>query len=297
MAIETVLVPPRERLERAAIAAARAIDEVRIALFHVVLRRMMPAARYERLATLAASVAREVGEAIDVRGTGIVKRKGGRANFATAADHAAEKAIIARLTRHDRSIPFLAEESATKGARTAERMWVVDPIDGTLNFSRAVPFYAVSIAYLEDGRVRAAAIHAPRLGETFVAHESGGATLNGSRIAVSTTRSLAQAFVLATPSRIAILRKHCARLRTLGSATLEIAYTAAGRFDLFIHPVLGPWDIAAAGLIAREAGAAVLSLRTGQEAAWDEPRVIIGRRALVRQALRTVPALMRPAGR
>src|SRR5258708_6278009 len=140
---------------------------------------MRRAAGWDRLPTVAASVAREVGDAIDIRGTLIVKRKGGRANFATAADHAAEKAIIARLRRHDRSIPVLAEESATKEGRKAERMWVVDPIDGTLNFSRAVPFYAVSIAYLEDGRVRAGAIHAPRLGETFVAHESGGATLNG----------------------------------------------------------------------------------------------------------------------
>ena len=254
---------------------------------------MTPAARYEGLAALAASVARDVGEAIDVRSIGIVKRKGGRANFATAADHAAEKAIIARLRTHDGAIAVLAEESATREARRAERLWVVDPIDGTLNFSRAVPFYAVSIAYVEDGRVRAGAVHAPRLDETFVAHEGGGARLNGAPIAVGTTRALAQAFVLATPSRIELLRKHAARLRTFGAATLEIAYTAAGRFDLFIHPVLSPWDIAAAGLIAREAGAAVVSLTTGEDAAWDEPRVIIGRPALVREALRRVPALMK----
>jgi myo-inositol-1(or 4)-monophosphatase len=256
---------------------------------------MMPVARYERLAALAAATAREVGDGIDVLGVEIVKRKGGRANFATAADHAAEKAIIARLRKHDGGIAVLAEESATKEARRAERLWVVDPIDGTLNFSRAVPFYAVAIAYVEDGRVRAGAVHAPRTGETFIAHEGGGATLNGTAIAVSRVRALAQAFVLATPSRMALLRGHAARLRTLGAATLEIAYTAAGRFDLFIHPVLSPWDIAAAGLIAREAGATVLSLTTGEEAAWDEPRVIIGRRALVREALRTVPALMKPA--
>ena len=258
---------------------------------------MMPVTRYERLARLAASVAREVGEAIDIRSIDIVKRKGGRANFATAADHAAEKAIIARLRAHDRGIAILAEESATKEARRAERLWAVDPIDGTLNFSRGVPFYAVSIGYVEDGKVRAGAIHAPRLNETFIAYEGGGATLNRAEIRVSTTRKLAQAFVLATPSRVALLRKHTARLRTLGSATLEIAYVAAARFDLFIHPVLSPWDIAAAGLIAREAGAAVLSLRTGEDAAWDEQRVIIGRRGLVAEALRTVPDLMKPAAR
>jgi fructose-1,6-bisphosphatase/inositol monophosphatase family enzyme len=77
---------------------------------------------------------------------------------------------------------------------------------------------------------------------------------------------------------VPLLRTYAARLRTLGSASFEIAYTAAGRLDLFIHPVLGPWDIAPGSLIAREAGASVLSLTSGKDAAWDEPRVIIGRR-------------------
>lgn len=253
----------------------------------------MPAARYARLAEVAASAARSVGDAIDVAQVNIVTRKRGRANFATAADHAAQDAILARLASHDPTIPVLAEEGAVQSVRRSERLWVVDPIDGTLNFSHAIPFYAVSIAYIEDGVARAGAIHSPRTRETFVAREHGGATLNGVPIAVSATTRLAQAFVVATPSRVALLRKHSARLRTLGAASLEIAYTAAGRFDLFIHPVLSPWDIAAAGLLAREAGASVISLRTGEDAAWDEPRVIIGPPALVRDALRTVPELMR----
>jgi myo-inositol-1(or 4)-monophosphatase len=255
---------------------------------------MMPAARYARLAEVAASAAREVGDAIDIAQIGIVTRKRGRANFATAADHAAQDAIIARLAAHDRSIPVLAEEGAIKALRRSERLWVVDPIDGTLNFSRGVPFYCVAIGYVEDGVVRAGAVHAPRTGETFIAHEGGGATLNGAPIAVSAAKRLAQAFVLATPSRIPLIVKHCARVRTLGAAGLEIAYTAAGRFDLFVHPVLGPWDIAAGGLIAREAGASVVSLRTGKDAAWDEAQVIIGPPALVRDALRTIPELLRP---
>lgn len=254
---------------------------------------MMPAGRYADLAALAASVAASVGDAIDTAEIGIVTRKRGRANFATVADHAAQEAVIARLAAHDPSIPVLAEEGAAAKVKRAERLWVVDPIDGTLNFSRALPFYCVSIGYVEDGYVRAAAIHAPRSGETFVAHEGSGARLNGKAISVTTVRRLAQALVVTTPSRIELLRRHCGRLRMLGSAALEICYTAAGRFDLFIHPVLGPWDIAAGGLIAREAGATVLSLRTGEAAAWDEPRVIIGPPALVRDALRTVPALVR----
>lgn len=253
----------------------------------------MPVSRYAKLAEVATAAARAVGSAIDVDAVGIVTRKGGRANFATVADHAAQDAIVARLAAYDRTIPVLAEEGPLKAVRRSERLWVVDPIDGTLNFSRALPFYCVSIGYVEDGVARAGAIHAPRTGETFVAYEDGGATLNGTPIHASAVRKLTQAFVVATPSHIALLRKHSARLRTLGSAALEMAYTAAGRFDLFVHPMLSPWDIAAGGLIAREAGASVTSLRNGEDAAWDEPRVIIGPAALVRDALRTVPDLLR----
>lgn len=254
---------------------------------------MMP--RYAEMAELAANVARTVGEAIDVDHIGIVKRKGGRANFATAADHAAQEAIITRLKQHDPSIHVLAEETAGKRGTTPERLWVVDPIDGTLNFSRSVPFYCVSIGYVEDGRARAGAIYSPRTNESFVAHEGGGARLNGLPIQVSAVRRTAQAFAVTTPSRFAILNKHCARLRTLGSAALEIAYVSAGRFDLFVHGALGPWDIAAGGVIARESGAAIVSLRTGKDASWDETQVIIGPPALVRDALRTMPELIKPA--
>jgi myo-inositol-1(or 4)-monophosphatase len=254
---------------------------------------MMPVQRYAKLAALAASTASEVGEAIDIAQVGIVTRKRGRANFATAADHAAQDAIIARLAKHDPSIPVLAEEGAVRSLRRAEHVWVVDPIDGTLNFSHALPFYAVSIAYVEDGEVRAAAVHAPRTNEAFVAHQGGGATLNGSPISVSATTRMSEAFVVTIPSRFALVHKHAARLRALGAASVEICYVAAGRFDLFLHWVLSPWDIAAAGLIAREAGAAVVSLRTGADARWDEGQVAIGPPALLKDALRAIPELIR----
>ncbi len=263
----------------------------------------MPARRWADLADVAASAAQLVGDAIDVERIEIVQRKRGRANFATIADHAAQEAIIARLAEHDRSIPVLAEEGAAAKTARAERLWVVDPIDGTLNFSRALPFYCVSVAYVEDGKARAAAIHAPRTGETFVACEGGGARLNGAPISVSRTRDLDQAFVVTSlayraasrpESRFVMLNAHSARMRIFGSAALEIAYVAAGRFDLFVHGALGPWDVAGGGLIAREAGASMLSLTTGQDAAWDEPQVIIGPLALVRDALRKIPELVRP---
>ena len=266
----------------------------------------MPGGRYSQLAALAAETAVAVGERIRPDDVAIVTRKRGRANFATAADHAAEAEILRRLRRHDRTIPILAEESADPKLRRAERLWVVDPLDGTLNFSRAIPFYCVAIGYVEDGRVRAAAVHAPRTGELYVAHEGGGATLHAVKISVSNVSRVGDAFAVTSlafkaasraGSRFAALNATVARLRVIGSAALEVCYVASGRFDLFVHEALAPWDIAAAGLIAREAGAVVRSLKTGEDAAWDESQVAIGNPKIVRDLFTKVPSLVRPSKR
>src|SRR5437870_12994490 len=102
--------------------------------------------RFAELARLAAETAVAVGDAIAVGDTAIVTRKRGRANFATAADHAAELAIISRLSAHDPRVPVLAEESARKGLADSERLWVVASTECTLNISRCFHFY-----YLLDG--------------------------------------------------------------------------------------------------------------------------------------------------
>jgi myo-inositol-1(or 4)-monophosphatase len=263
-----------------------------------------PNDRWSAHARFAAETAAAVGDAIVVENVGVVTRKRGRANFATAADHAAEEAIVAAIRAYDPGVPVLAEESAKRRRRTAERLWVVDPLDGTLNFSRALPFYCVAIGYVEDGRVRAGAVHAPRTRETFAASEGAGATLNGVPIHVAGTRTAAEALAVASlpfrgtsrpGSRFVALNATCSRLRVIGSAALEISYVAAGRIDLFVHEALSPWDIAAAQLIAREAGAAVISLRSGRDAAWDEREVVIGNPPLVRDALAKMP-LVRATG-
>ncbi len=255
--------------------------------------RAADATRYAALARIATETAVAVGEAIVQTDVQIVTRKKGRANFATAADHAAEKAVIERLAAHDPSVPVLAEESPKASLRTAERLWVVDPIDGTLNFSRAIPFYCVVIAYVEGGLTRAAAVHAPRTGETFTASEGRGATRNGVAISVGSVTKLSEAFAVASigfgatkkrDSRFVALNSTCARLRVLGSAALEMCYVAMGTFDLFVHEFLSPWDIAASAFVAREAGANVLSLKTGKDAAWDEQQVVIANPKLAGEA-------------
>jgi myo-inositol-1(or 4)-monophosphatase len=251
------------------------------------------AARYATLARVATQTAVAVGGAIVPSDVRIVTRKKGRANFATAADHAAENAILERLASHDPDIPVLTEESPKAALRKAERLWVVDPIDGTLNFSRAIPFYCVVIAYVEGGRTRAAAVHAPRTGETFTASEGRGATRNGVAISVGSVTKLTEAFAVASlafgvtkrkDSRFVALNSTCARLRVLGSAALEMCYVAMGTFDLFVHEALSPWDIAASAFIARESGASVRSLKTGQDAAWDERQVLIANPKLASEA-------------
>jgi myo-inositol-1(or 4)-monophosphatase len=259
-------------------------------------RRAVGAAeRYASLARFATETAVAVGDAIVQSDVNIVTRKRGRANFATAADHAAEKAILERLAAHDPDVPVLTEESPKVALRKAERLWVVDPIDGTLNFSRAIPFYCVVIAYVEGGRTRAAAVHAPRTGETFFASEGRGARRNGVGIRVGSVAKLSEAFAVASlafgatkrkDSRFVTLNATCARLRVLGSAALEMCYVAMGTFDLFVHEALSPWDIAAPAFIAREAGATVLSLKTGADAAWDERQVVIANPKLARDAMR-----------
>ena len=250
-------------------------------------------ARYAILAGVATETAVAVGKAIVQSDVQIVTRKRGRANFATAADHAAEKAIIERLAAYDAAIPVLAEESAKAAIRRAERLWVVDPIDGTLNFSRAIPFYCVVIAYVEGGRTRAAAVYAPRTAETFTASEGRGATRNRVAINVGSVAKLSEAFAVASlafgvtkkkDSRFVTLNSTCARLRVLGSAALEMCYLAMGTFDLFVHEALSPWDVAASAFIAREAGASVLALKTGEDAAWDERQVVIANPRLAREA-------------
>jgi myo-inositol-1(or 4)-monophosphatase len=252
-------------------------------------------ARFAALARVAAEIAVDAGGAIAITDTEIITRKRGRANFATAADHTSERTIIRRLAQHDSDIPVLAEESARKELTHANRLWVVDPIDGTLNFSRGLPFYCVLIGYVEEGRTRAAAVHAPRTGETFVASEGGGATLNGIPIHATRVTKLREAFAVSSlrfgetktkSSRFVTLNATCARLRVIGSAGLEICYVAMGRLDLFVHEALSPWDIAAPHLIAREAGAAVLSLKTGTPAAWNARQVVIANATLAKEAVK-----------
>ncbi|WP_328473430.1 inositol monophosphatase family protein [Streptomyces sp. NBC_00448] len=144
-------------------------------------------------------------------------------------------------------------------------VWVVDPMDGSTNFAHDYPYVSVSVAFAVDGVVRAGAVHAPFLGQTFTAVKGGGARCNGSRLAVADTSVLGDALVGtgfphrreeldAVLERVRRLLLNCRDVRRAGSPALDISLVATGMLDAHTES-LAPWDVAAAGLIATEAGA------------------------------------------
>jgi myo-inositol-1(or 4)-monophosphatase len=194
----------------------------------------------------------------------------------TDADLASERLIVERLRARFPSHAICAEEEV-RDAASPGPTWYVDPLDGTVNFSQAHPFFAVSIACYDGPVPVAAVVHAPRLRETFAAAAGCGATLNGQLLGVSAKAALLES-VLATgfayrrrelaDNNVAHFADMVLRVRGLrrcGSAALDLAYVAAGRLDGYWEPHLSPWDVAAGALLVREAGGVVTDMRGGDD--------------------------------
>lgn len=197
-----------------------------------------------------------------------------RRDLLTIADTESERVIIETIRESFPSHGILAEESGAD-LKSADDIWIIDPVDGTTNFARGFPFFAASVAFWSGGEPALALIEAPRLGETFTAARGGGAFLNGRPIRVSTTPDIAHS-ILATGFayvRNEVVRNNvdnferlvlrCHDIRRPGAASLDLAYVAAGRFDGFWEPYLKPWDVAAGALIVREAGGTVSDFAHG----------------------------------
>jgi fructose-1,6-bisphosphatase/inositol monophosphatase family enzyme len=196
----------------------------------------------------------------------------GRGNLVTAADLASERAIQAILAAEYPDHSVLSEETAAS-ARGEGWMWVVDPLDGTHNYARGIPFFCINIALCYQEEPLLALTYDPVRGEEFRAQKGEGAFVNDERMQVSQRESV-RASLLAVG--LGYHDERAGRLlgllhelwpgmqsvRIMGSAALGLAYAACGRFDLFVHHVLYPWDVAAGILLVREAGG-VISDRDG----------------------------------
>jgi myo-inositol-1(or 4)-monophosphatase len=188
-----------------------------------------------------------------------------KTDVVTEADHLSEELIIRAIQTRFPGDQVLAEESgATAVPAALGRCWVIDPLDGTVNYANGLPVFCVSIGFVVDGRPTAGAVLDPTRGETFAATRDGPARLNGRLIAASTKEQLSDYVVSlalagrSVVSRARALRKEIRVWRSMGSASLALAYVGNGRFDAFIQESgLSTWDIAAAGLIAERAGAMV----------------------------------------
>lgn len=189
-----------------------------------------------------------------------------RNDFVTEIDRAAEAEIVNTLRRSYADHSFLCEESGLIGDENAEYQWIIDPLDGTTNFIHGLPHFSVSIALMQNKRLFQAVIYDPMRQELFTAGKGEGAFLDSKRLRVTNTNHLEDA-LLSTgfPYRDGqdldfyqrTTRHYTERsggIRRLGSAALDLAYVAAGRIDGCWLTGLQSWDVAAGGLIVREAG-------------------------------------------
>lgn len=226
------------------------------------------------LAASAADLLREGRETVAMD-TGT---KSSPTDVVTAIDRAAERLIVdgLRAARPDDGV--LGEEGGESEGTSGVR-WVVDPVDGTVNYLYRLPSYAVALAAEVDGEVEVGVVHVPATGEVYAARRGSGATRNGEPVSCSTETELSQALVAtgfgygaerrAAQGRVvAEVLPRVRDIRRLGAAAPDLCHVASGRVDAYYERGLEAWDLAAAGLIAREAGVRVGGLH-GREAGPD----------------------------
>jgi myo-inositol-1(or 4)-monophosphatase len=262
----------------------------------------------EPMINIALRAARKAGENI-VRASDElhrfeVKAKGVN-NFVTEVDLNAEREIIYHLQKAYPDHAILGEESGLIGNENSEYRWIIDPLDGTTNFIRGIPHYAVSIACMYRGRIEHAVILDPVRREEFTASRGRGAQLNGHRIRVSDLASLDGALLgtgipfkehcddkLAPYSKtIEVLAGQCAGIRRAGAASLDLAYVAAGRLDAFWEIGLAQWDIAAGVLLVREAGGLVADI-DASENYLESGNIVCGNPRCFKAVLQVVKPLL-----
>ena len=191
----------------------------------------------------------------------------GPSDFVTNADTKSEKIIIDELTKSRKNYSILSEESGSKENKDIDNVWIIDPIDGTINFLHGVPHFAISIALKSNNEIVSGLIYDPIKDEMFYAEKNNGAYFNNKRIRVSKRKKIEEClFASGEIDNENIKQKTNAKLKTRksGSAALDMAYVASGRYDGYFQKNLNLWDIAAGIIIVKEAGGQVNDLNLKQ---------------------------------
>jgi len=220
-----------------------------------------------------------------------VSRKG-PADFVSMADKRAEETIVEELRRARPDWGLLVEEAGEIAGDPSKPRWIVDPLDGTTNFLHGIPHFAISIAVDDPtGEITHGMVYQPLTDEGFWAEKGRGAWVQGNRLRVSSRRDLADALVatgipflghgdFTQWSRIfGAVAPEVAGIRRFGSAALDLAWVAAGRYDAFWESGLKPWDVAAGWLLVKEAGGFVTDYR-GTDRAYEKGEVLAANDAL-----------------
>ena len=235
----------------------------------------MGAAEVGEFGAAAVAIARQAG-AIQLESLGRVERImfKGRVDLVTEVDKRSEAAIVAALTGRCPEHRIVAEEGSGTAEGASPYRWLIDPLDGTTNYAHTFPHFAVSIALQRGDETIVGVVYDPIKDELFRAERGRGAFLNDRPLGVSTTEELIRGLLAtgfpynAAHRPLALARweaftNTAQALRRTGSAALDLAYVAAGRFDGFYEDRLGPWDCAAGALIVAEAGGRVSDYRGG----------------------------------
>ena len=220
------------------------------------------------------------------RGAGAILREGyarehrvdykGTIDLVTEVDHQSEAFIIQQINALFPGHAILAEESGQQQG-SAEHLWLIDPLDGTVNYAHNIPIFCVSIGYAQNGLTQLAVVYEPLRDECFSAERGRGAWLNGTLLQVSSVQDLTHSLLVTgfpydtwdSPNdnfvHFVRFAKMTQGVRRLGSAALDLCYVAAGRFDGFWELSLKAWDVAAGGLIVEEAGGRVTNVDGGAD--------------------------------
>jgi len=190
----------------------------------------------------------------------------GPGDFVSSADKRTEKILIDELQKAHPDYGIISEEIGIINKSNIRNRWIIDPIDGTMNFLNGVPQFAISIGYEEEGEIKCGAIFNPITNEMFCAEKGNGAYLNNSRIRVSNKKKIKDALLVTGGpkgsskikdkifSEYINISLNVSNVRKFGSAALDVAYVACGRFDGYWQRELNYWDIAAGIIILKEAG-------------------------------------------